>query len=424
MIARRASLLALASVLVAAACGSDPDPAASGGSGGDGGNGGNGGNGGSGGEDPSSGGQGGGTHPGQEPTRFVATGSLTTGRTNHTATLLADGRVAVIGGEDYDYAPLASIEVFDRATEIFTEASALVTPRTNHTATRLPSGLVLVVGGGRTNSIGGPAGEDVLGSVELFDPVAGSVQAAAALVTARSHHTATLLLDGRVLVVGGASDGHVTSPSFGDEVGSAEIYDPADGAWHETAPLAAPRFLHTATILGDGRVLVAGGSNAAEDQIVATEIFDPADETWSPGPPLAEARVFHAAAALPDGGALVVAGKLANIKFLATSERTSPAADAFTASAALPESRTGVGLSVLPSGRLLASAGLHGSTSGFNLLDDAHVFDPAADTWSPIDGLATARVLHTSTALPTGEVLVIGGLGSGAVLDSAELAVP
>lgn len=402
-------------VFAAAACGSEASSSSSDGNGGSGGNGG---------EDPSTGGQGGAPAIPPDPTQFVATGSLATSRTNHTATLLADGRVAVIGGEDYDYAPLVSIELYDRVTESFTASSALLTPRTNHTSTRLASGLVLVVGGGLTNSIGGPAGEDVLGTAELFDPIEGSVQAAPPLTTPRSHHTATLLLDGRVLVVGGASDGHTTSPSFGDELGSVEIYDPAEGAWHEGAALATPRFLHTATLLGDGRVLVAGGSNAAEEQIVASEIFDPADETWSPGPPLAEARVFHAAAALPDGGALVVAGKLANIKFLATTERLSPAADAFDTSAALPESRTGLGLSVLPSGRLLATAGLHGSTAGFNLLDDAHFFDPDAGTWSPIGNLTTARVLHTSTTLLTGEVLVVGGLGSGAVLDSAELAIP
>ena len=416
---RSASLLAFSSflVLAAAACGSGADPSS-------GGAGGNGGDGGNGGEDPSTGGQGGAPATLPDPTQFVATGSLATGRTNHTATLLADGRVAVLGGEDYDYAPLASIEVYDRVTESFTASSTLLTPRTNHTSTRLASGLVLVVGGGLTNSIGGPAGEDVLGTAELFDPVAGSMQAAPSLTSPRSHHTATLLLDGRVLVVGGASDGHSVSASFGDELGSVEIYDPADGAWHDSSALATPRFLHTATLLGDGRVLVAGGANAAEEQIVTTEIFDPADETWSPGPALAEARVFHAAAALPDGGALVVAGKLANIKFLATSERLTPEADAFDTGPALPESRTGLGLSVLSSGRLLATAGLHGSAAGFDHLNDAQLFDPEAGTWSAIGNLATPRVLHTSTTLLTGEVLVVGGLGSGSVLDSAELAVP
>ncbi len=134
--------------------------------------------------------------------------------------------------------------------------------------------------------------------------------------------------------------------------------------------------------------------------------------------------MFHAAAALPDGGALVVAGKLANIKFLATSERLTPEADAFDTGPALPESRTGLGLSVLSSGRLLATAGLHGSAAGFDHLNDAQLFDPEAGTWSAIGNLATPRVLHTSTTLLTGEVLIIGGLGSASVLDSAELAVP
>lgn len=404
------------SVLCAAmACGSDPSTSPSGDSGG---------NGGAGGEDSSTGGQGGALPTPPDPTTFVATGSLATARTNHTATLLADGRVLVAGGEDYDYAPLASMEAFDRATGSFAKLADLIEPRSNHTATLLADGRVLVVGGGRTNSIGGPAGEDVLATTELVDPVSSSVQPGAPLAFPRSHHTATILADGRVLVVGGASDGHVSSPSFGDALGSVEIYDPTAGTWREVSLLTTPRFLHTATLLGDGRVLVAGGSNANEEQILSTEVFDPATEVWAPGPSLAEARVFHAAAPLPDGGALVVAGKLANIKFLATSERLTPSANSFDASAVLPESRTGLTLSVLSSGRLLATAGLHGSTAGFNLLADAYVFDPDADVWSPIGALATARVLHTSTTLPTGEVLVVGGLGSGAVLDSAELAIP
>lgn len=407
--------LALASLfLFAAAC----EPTDSPGSAGGGGNSASGG----GGEDSATGGQGG-AQTSADPTRFVSAGSLTTARTNHSATLLADGRVAVIGGEDFDYQPLASIELYDRTSDSFTAASELLTPRTNHTATRLPSGALLVVGGGLTNSIGGPAGDEVLSSVELFDASTGTIEAAP-LAAARSHHTATLLQDGRVLVVGGASDGHSQSASFGDELGSVEIYDPSADAWLAGPPLATPRFLHTATLLADGRVLVAGGSNAAEAEIVSSEIFDPSSDSWSAGPALNEARVFHAAAALPDGGALVVGGKLANIKFLASSERLSPASETFSASAALPESRTGLGLSQLSSGRLLATAGLHGSTAGFELLQDAYVYDPDAATWSTLGPLASARVLHSSTVLLTGEVLVVGGLGTNKVLKSAELAIP
>ncbi|MBK6514441.1 MAG: hypothetical protein IPG04_10070 [Polyangiaceae bacterium] len=215
------------------------------------------------------------------------------------------------------------------------------------------------------------------------------------------------------------------SPSFRRRARlGGRFIDPAEGAWHDSSALSTPRFLHTATLLGDGRVLVAGGANAAEEQIVTTEIFDPADETWSPGPALAEARVFHAAAALPDGGALVVAGKLANIKFLATSERLTrrPGRLRHGPSAARVTHRPRA------RGPLVGPAAGHGRPARQHHRLQPSERRPALRSRSrhlerdrqPRDPASPPHLDHPLT----GEVLIIDRLGSASVLDSAELAVP
>ena len=139
---------------------------------------------------------------------------------------------------------------------------SLNTARSYHTATLLLDGKVLVVGGANTVA---------LASAELYDPASGTWSFTGSLNTARYGHTATLLLDGKVLVVGGA----VNSVALA----SAEIYDPTTGTWAATADLTDARFGHTATLLSTGKVLVAGGG--AERLVGSTEVYDPATGTWS-----------------------------------------------------------------------------------------------------------------------------------------------
>src|SRR5436190_15228729 len=129
----------------------------------------------------------------------------------------------------------------------FVITGSLATARNGHTATLLPNGKVLVAGGRNGNSI--------LASAELYDPASGTWSATGSFATARFFHTATLLPNGKVLVAGGAI---VSFPSVVVSA-SAELYDPASGMWTATGSLNTARYQHTATLLPNGKVLVAAG---------------------------------------------------------------------------------------------------------------------------------------------------------------------
>lgn len=182
---------------------------------------------------------------------WTVTGSLITARNLHTATLLSSGKVLVAGGRDNNSNSLTSAELYDPASGTWTATGSLITARYVHTATLLPNGKVLVTGGVNFNGVT----TSTLSSAELYDPTTGTWTSAGTMSTAREWHTATLLLNGKVLVAGGY-DGTGTSSSV-------QLYDPATGTWSNTASLNHPRQSHTATLLPDGKVLVAGGSNGA-----------------------------------------------------------------------------------------------------------------------------------------------------------------
>ena len=178
------------------------------------------------------------------------------------------------------------------------------------------------------------------------------------LAAARVVHTATLLPNGKVLVAGGSGN----SGFFA----SAELYDPASGTWTATGSLAAARQTHTATLLPNGKVLVTGGLNGSN--LTSAELYDPASGTWTTTGSLAAARYRHTATLLPSGKVLVAGG-----------------------------------------------------TGNSGYLASAELYDPASGTWAATGSLATARYLHTATLLPNGKVLVAGGQADGAYLASAEL---
>ena len=213
------------------------------------------------------------------------TGSLATQHTQHTATLLSNGKVLVAGGLDKRTRVLASAELYDLASGTWTATDNLATARFNHTATLLPDGKVLVAGGEDVSFI-------ALASAELYDPATGTWTATDNLATARFGHTATLLPNGKVLVAGGA-----------DSFTSAELYDPATGTWTATGDLINARWFHTATLLPNGKVLVVGLFGLA-----STELYDPTSGTWTATGSLDTAREGQTATLLPNGKVLVAGG--------------------------------------------------------------------------------------------------------------------
>ena len=171
---------------------------------------------------------------------------MLTSRANHTATLLPDGKVLVTGGLDTRGGALGSAELYDPSRGTWTATRELGLARANHTATLLRDGKVLVAGG---SAQGGRRTE-----AELYDPVGRTWTPTGDMVLARANHTATLLRDGRVLVVGGCC-------GLGEEypmLASAELYDPASGTWAAAGSTLGIPEGPTATLMPDGRVLVAG----------------------------------------------------------------------------------------------------------------------------------------------------------------------
>src|SRR5450759_3060489 len=134
------------------------------------------------------------------------------------------------------------------------------TPRQFHTATLLPDGKVLVAGGTDSNNVLGS--NSALASAELYDPSSGSWTTTGNMSTPRMFQTATLLPDGKVLVAGGTADPGGDTGGGGPPLASAELYDPSNGSWTATGNMPTPRQFHTATLLPDGKVLVAGGTGS------------------------------------------------------------------------------------------------------------------------------------------------------------------
>ena len=202
-------------------------------------------------------------------------------RGGHKVTQLADGTVLVTGGHN-SQAYLTSVEIYDPVTGTLSPTGSLRTARALHSATLLANGTVLVVGGSN--------GTGYLASAEIYDPATGTFSPTGSLATARQHQTATLLANGTVLVVGGFGLACRPCNRFGaGPLASAEIYDTASGTFFPTGSLATARGGHTATRLADGTVLVVGGLTMAPGP-ASDEIYDPATGAWAMAPSTANAH--------------------------------------------------------------------------------------------------------------------------------------
>lgn len=215
----------------------------------------------------------------------------------HTATTLQNGRVLVVGGQAQFNPVYSDSSSYDPTTDTWSNAASLQNARTRHTATVLADGKVLVAGGQSwTDWI---LDRHAVSTVELYDPAADTWTPLAPMTEARFGHTATLLQDQRLLVVGGTDD----IRKFG-----AEIYDPATHNWSPAGTLVHPRLLHSATLLSNGSVMVAGGIGDDSNSMDDVEIFDPATNSWSAAMPLSSPRSGHAAILLSDHALLIIGG--------------------------------------------------------------------------------------------------------------------
>ena len=310
-------------------------------------------------------------------------------RSQHTATLLPDGTVLVVGGaHDVSFDEMASAELYDSSRGTWTVTADMVTPRYGHTATLLPDGRVLVAGGISIPEVQGLNG-DTLPSAEVYDSVHGTWSSVGEMAAPRSHHTATLLPDGTVLVVGGYGEFE-----SGPLPAVAEVYDPRTRTWTATAAtMQGGRTSHTATLLNDGTVLVAGGGTA--------EFYDPASGTWSATGNMLSPGDGHTATLLPDGRVLVVGGHGGGH----FSQLYDQVSRTWTATPTeMREAHVGHTATLLTNGTVLVAGG----TGGFGPHASAEVYDPRTETWSTVRQLAIPRSGHTATLLPDA-VLLAGG---------------
>jgi hypothetical protein len=221
-------------------------------------------------------------------------------------TILVDGRVLLTGG---GLPGIAETELYDPRSRAWTPGSPMKIARRLHTATLLRDGRVLITGGFVCCVVEGQtASETSSASAELFDPSTGKFTSTGSMTVARALHQATLLPDGKVLISGGFEVPH---PADSPGPARAEIYDPATGTFSPAGDLQVGRSLHSAISLTDGRVLVVGGLADLDDRgaVALTELYDPATNAWTPGPSLQAAWRGATATLLGNGKVLVFGGE-------------------------------------------------------------------------------------------------------------------
>lgn len=224
------------------------------------------------------------------PGSWVASGSLVRGRSyGTTATVLRDGRVLVTGGDDESGgSATAAAEVYDPATGVWSRTRNMLARRRGHVAVLLQDGRVLVTGGWNYNEVPPRFGE-------LYDPSAGTWTKTSPMTRWRDSPTGTTLADGRVLVAGGWT-------ACGCSTRRAEIFDPIAGTWTATRGMIAPSGL--ATLLADGRVLVVSQGQPAQ-------AFEPTSGRWRQIANAPVDVGWNAAVRLENGDVLLLATQLA-----------------------------------------------------------------------------------------------------------------
>jgi hypothetical protein len=292
------------------------------------------------------------------------------------------------------------------------EALAMTSPRADAASIRLGDGRVLICGGTATANVGG-----VLASAELYDPGSRRFIATGSMTAPRQGHTITMLRDGRVLITGGARN-----LGFRSELSSAEIYDPSSGAFSATGSMSTPREGHTATLLRDGRVLVVGGSANGVRALDSAEIYDPSSGTFRPTGRLNQPRVAHVATLLHSGKVLVAGGGRGGMPggYISydTAELYDPGSGRFARMHAhMISDRVGAASVLLNDSRVLIVGGKsgrvvtsrHPNLDSLTPLGSAELYDPESSSFVRAGDMSAPHFLPTATLLDNGQVLVVGG---------------
>ncbi|WP_437591186.1 kelch repeat-containing protein [Sorangium sp. So ce1000] len=387
--------------------------------------------------------------------------SMSDKRAEHTATLLASGKVVITGGRANSTTTsvsLASVEVFDPASTPWALTPAMAHAYIGFSATRFYDGRVLAAGGselgGKAADLYDPAtntwtsvapmatghewGSTITGFVnnkmlvaggtwlttannaELYDPATNTWSSVGTSSLARVYHTATLLPSGKALFIGGRTYNNSAT------LATTVLFDPAGNTWTARASMGAPRTGHTATLLGNGKVLVTGGHGSGA-YLATAEIYDPATNIWSPVASMSTARWKHTATLLSNGNVLVVGGTSSITNYLASSEIYNTSSNTWTPGPTMRVARSDHTATRLNDGRVLMAGGLTydpGHPSDLLRLASASLYDPASNAWIAINPMNEARAFHSEVQLPDGSVLMVGGDSNTLWLAGAEIYSP
>jgi trimeric autotransporter adhesin len=293
--------------------------------------------------------------------RWFPTGNMSAPeRIAPTATLLPDGDVLVAGGGLRHGRSQPTAELYDANTNSWSRADDMTQRRSDHSAVLLPDGKVLLVGGFDCNFV---YGCDSLASIEVYDPASRTWSAGADMDQARGGHTASLLPNGRVLVTGGF---HCLSGEQGGSctvLASSEVYDPATDSWSSAAPLSEGRGVHSAAVLANGNVIVIGGNDGKGVGQRLSEIYDYRSGEWSSGGLMNYGRIDHATTSIPNGKVLVSGGFETQATFtspLGSAELYDPKANTWTMIDPMITPRRGHAAALLQNGEVLVAGGFEG----------------------------------------------------------------
>jgi hypothetical protein len=293
------------------------------------------------------------------------------------ATVLKSGKVLIAGGLGTSNIVLASAELYDPTTGIWTSAPPLSVARVAHTATLLSSGKVLVTGG----CLDDLCATDTAVS-EIYDPTSNSWSTTGSLATTRHFHTAVALKTGKVLAVGGNSGSLATT--------SCELFDPTKGTWSAAASTTTARALNTSTLLSDGKVLAAGGT-PSRAPLSSAEIYDPTANTWTLTGNMTIGRYAQTAALLTDGTVVMAGGVGQSIScgkdctsYIPTNKVDifNETTGKFTATANLSQALAYHSMTMLTSGRALEAGGEATTATCCTVENTASVYTPLTLTFS------------------------------------------